>query len=218
MLQLTHGLINRKPCYTAGNLKGLQWSNRAYTRLTGSNQPWLRWKPFSIGVAMKEIPLGNGLASMVSDEDYDRVVSDRWSFGKPYVKRTFRSDGKFHTLYLHRVILNAPKGMMVDHVNGDKLDNRRENLRLCTSKQNAYNKGLTTSNRSGFKGIHWDAERNRWRARICIDGKEKKLGRFLTAELAHKAYCEAALKYHGEFANFGDGCIVVKNQNQGESK
>lgn len=99
---------------------------------------------------------------------------------------------------LHRLVLNAPKGMEVDHINGDRLDNRRENLRLVTRQQNARNRGANRSNRSGYKGV--SLGHSAWLAYIAISGKNIALGSFKTAEDAAKAYNEAAIKLFGEHA------------------
>jgi HNH endonuclease/AP2 domain len=91
----------------------------------------------------------------------------------------------------------------IDHINGDRLDNRLENLRLATDLQNMHNCPKTSRNKSGYKGVHWDKWRNSWRATIRVNGKSIKLGRFDDPALAHKAYCAAADRYFKEFANHG---------------
>jgi hypothetical protein len=99
-------------------------------------------------------------------------------------------------------------GGLIDHINGDKTDNRIANLRIATPSQNCQNIGLRSTNTSGYKGVCRYQKSERWRAQIRrpIDGKGggKKiyLGVFDTAEEAHEAYCRAALEFHGEFANF----------------
>lgn len=88
----------------------------------------------------------------------------------------------------------------VDHVNRKKTDNRWVNLREATKSQNGFNKGPMSRNRSGFKGVSWNAKRGKWYAFI-VDGQgQRYLGSFDSAEQAHAVYSEAALKYHGEFA------------------
>ncbi|HCC05019.1 TPA: Fis family transcriptional regulator [Patescibacteria group bacterium] len=106
---------------------------------------------------------------------------------------------------MHLQIMNTPKGMQTDHINGHGLDNRRCNLRICTTKENQWNTKKQCNNTSGFKGVSLDksAKKEKWRAFINVSGKSINLGYHNTAEEAYKAYCEACVKYHGEFANFG---------------
>jgi hypothetical protein len=91
----------------------------------------------------------------------------------------------------------------IDHVNGEPSDNRIENLRLATRSQNLGNARLSKRNSSGFKGVTWWASRRKWASRIRVDGKGRRLGLFESAEEAHAAYCAAAARMRGEFANFG---------------
>lgn len=88
----------------------------------------------------------------------------------------------------------------IDHINGDKLDNRISNLRASTRSENAKNFPVTKKNTSGYKGVSWHKQRKRWVASIKVNGKKIDLGRYKTPEEAHAAYCEAANKHHGEFA------------------
>lgn len=89
----------------------------------------------------------------------------------------------------------------IDHVNGNRADNRIANLREATGTQNLYNRGAMSNNKCGLKGACFRAKTNLWRAQICVNGVDIHLGSgFHTAEEAHAAYCRAAVKYHGEFA------------------
>ncbi len=93
-----------------------------------------------------------------------------------------------------------PAQQIIDHVNGNSSDNRFCNLRICTNAGNTQNASRQRNNTSGFKGVHFDAERGLWRASITANNAYKYLGRFLTAEQAYAAYCKAAAELHGEFA------------------
>ncbi|MBK6599171.1 MAG: HNH endonuclease [Proteobacteria bacterium] len=88
----------------------------------------------------------------------------------------------------------------IDHVNGDRSDNRIENLRVCTISENRWNSKKRVRNTSGFKGVSWDVNRKMWIAQIMANRKNYMLGRFKTPEEAHLAYIVAANRLHGEFA------------------
>jgi hypothetical protein len=91
----------------------------------------------------------------------------------------------------------------LDHINGARDDNRIENLREVSHSQNSWNQGAHHDNPTGLKGVTWSKSRGKWRARICVRYKRHFLGWFDTKEAAHAAYCDAAARLHGEFANFG---------------
>src|SRR3990167_2235442 len=124
--------------------------------------------------------------------------------GRRFLKENiYFEDQPLITVFLHRFILNAPKGLEVDHINGNGLDNRRKNIRLCTKKENMQNRRISINNTSGYKGVYYhksDKRKKRWTVFIRTDDNRKFIGRFLTALDAAKAYNEAATKYHGEFA------------------
>lgn len=101
---------------------------------------------------------------------------------------------------MHRLIMNAKKGIQVDHINRDTLDNRRQNLRFATPSQNAANKIIGENNKSGFKGVFWDRYSNSWHAKIKVNYKQIHIGFFKTPEDAAKAYNQVALKHFGKFA------------------
>lgn len=109
-----------------------------------------------------------------------------------------RHDGKDQPL--HRLVMNAKEGEHVDHINGDKLDCRRENLRLCTHGENSRNRRMSKANASGRKGVHWRRRVGKWRAQIMLNGKHIHLGDFHCREEAAAAYDRAAAELHGEFA------------------
>lgn len=105
------------------------------------------------------------------------------------------------TKYLHRVVMSPAQGQEVDHINCNRLDNRKPNLRACSRIENARNlRRERANNTSGFKGVHYSTANRKWVARICVNFKTKYLGYYSTAEQAHEAYWKAAQKEFGEFA------------------
>ena len=103
----------------------------------------------------------------------------------------------YSRIYLHRYITGAPDGMFVDHINGNKLDNRSCNLRVCTMAQNNMNTGPKTGK---YKGVHWSKTQKKWVSQITKDGKTQTLGSFGTEEAAAIAYNKAATELYGEYA------------------
>lgn len=101
------------------------------------------------------------------------------------------------TLFMHRLLLDAPPDKQVDHINGDKLDNRLCNLRLATNSENCRTK--RKANPTGYRGISFKKAINKWQASIMIDGKRKYLGVYETPEQAAEAYKKAAVELYGEF-------------------
>lgn len=156
----------------------------------------------------KEMPLTQGKIALVDVEDYDYLCQFKWHKHKPrniyYAARNTRKNGKKALSLMHREILKTPKGFHTDHINGDGLDNRRNNLRICTGAQNLMNRGKTKANKSGFKGVCWNKANKKWHAQIEVDGKNKHLGFFDVKEQAALAYNEAALKYYDEFAKLNN--------------
>lgn len=143
----------------------------------------------------------------VDDGDLHLFLGYEWSFRKSgfteYLQKSIYVDGKYVGVRsLHRFITGCPDGMVVDHINGNGLDNRRENLRVCTQSENLRNRKMHQNNASGFKGVFFDpAPRSKpWRSRITVSGKRFNIGRFDTPEEAYAAYCKASLEKHGEFS------------------
>lgn len=152
---------------------------------------------------MKSIPISNGKYAKVNDEDFDLVSKYHWHMdGAGYARTNVWRDGKkVSAPRMHRLLFpDVDTKLHIDHINGDGLDNRRDNLRISSCSQNLMNRGPQNNNSSGYKGVIYDKSRSKWRAEICVDKKRKYLGRFETAEAAACAYNLAATKYHGEFA------------------
>ena len=146
----------------------------------------------------KIVWLTQGQFTVVDDIDFDRFGHLKWAahFGKSHRTGYALAGGKS----LHRLILDAPKGLQVDHIDGDGFNNMRSNLRLCTKSQNQHNQGLRIDNSTGFKGVSREHSSGLYEANIKLNGRQRKLGRFKTPELAHAAYCRAALELHGDFS------------------
>lgn len=151
-----------------------------------------------------EIPLTRGLVTIVDDEDAEWLMRWKWqarpSSHATYAVRGEKHEGKSLSLYLHRVLMSPPPGMVVDHVNRMTLDNRRCNLRICTPGQNQANSVGRKNTVTGVKGVFKDKGRNGYFSQIGVNGKHIRLGTFPTVEAAAEAYRQAALKYYGEFA------------------
>jgi hypothetical protein len=154
----------------------------------------------------KQIQLTQGKIAIVDDKDFDRLNAHKWCAekqrtGKFYAARGIWIPPIIHHVYMHREIMNAPKGLDVDHIREqDTLDNRRSNLRLATRSQNMCNQRKRKDNISGYKGVHWHNQAKKWQAQININGKGISLGLYSAVEDAARAYDAAAIKYHGEFA------------------
>jgi hypothetical protein len=137
------------------------------------------------------------------DEEDAHLLTDgrawRISFGtKRYVRWQTNSDGKKVIVFLHRLVCGAKDDQLVDHINGNSLDNRKANLRIADSRQNARNQGKRSqSSASRFKGV--SAEGNGWRARIRTDFGPLYLGKFDDEVAAAFAYDCASLEHHGEY-------------------
>ena len=116
-----------------------------------------------------------------------------------------------HSILMHRLLIEIPTNskLMIDHINGNGLDNRRKNIRLATNIENGRNSKRPRNNASGFKGVSWVNRDNKWLARIMITGKRLFLGYFDNPEDAAKAYDKAALKYHKNFAQLNFPCIYT---------
>lgn len=100
---------------------------------------------------------------------------------------------------MHRIIMNCPEDRQVDHINGDGLDNRKSNLRVCTQRQNSCNTLKYSTNKSGYKGVSFSKDTNKWRATIVVNYKQIHLGLFNTPEEAAEAYINKAREIQGEF-------------------
>lgn len=154
---------------------------------------------------MKTITLSKGQVALVDDCDFEWLSCYRWhaSDMKGQFYAYGRLPGQRKKISMHRLIMNPPPGMLVDHKNMNTLDNRRENLRICNKAQNAANSRLRSTNTSGLKGAYWDKRLGKWVSYVKVNNRMKYLGSFETPELAHAAYAKAATKAFGkEFVRF----------------
>ena len=144
----------------------------------------------------KSIPLTQGKFAIVDDEDYDEIARHKWYYLNGYAQR----HAPRGVTRMHRVIAGTPPGMDTDHINGDGLDNRRSNLRVCTHSQNMANRGRDSTNTSGFKGVTWHKECRKWLAYTAVNRKMIHIGLFERAEDAARAYDREVVRIFGEFA------------------
>jgi hypothetical protein len=151
------------------------------------------------------IELTRGYKAKIDPEDLSKVSGFKWNSHEARHKseklRTTYAKVIFckRSLPMANVILGVPVGTIVDHINGDGLDNRKNNLRPVTSQQNSFNRKTPSHNTSGYKGVVWEADRQKWKARIKINNKYQYLGRYKKKSDAAKAYAEASERLHGEF-------------------
>ena len=139
---------------------------------------------------------------LVDDSDYAYLSQFNWQVDKfdTVQRHTKFSNGVKGHILIHRDILKPNKNQEVDHIDGNRLNNQRSNLRFATSSQNKINRGARKDNQSGYKGVSWHKQRDKWTARIMANGKYQHLGLFENILDAVTAYNEAALKYQGSFA------------------
>lgn len=154
------------------------------------------------------IDLGrDGLEAIIDLDDLDRVSSgiwyvyyDRSSTGLVYAHGRVGSSA--HPIRLHRFIMDAPKGVVIDHQNHNGLDCRKQNLRYCTTAQNGqYRSGPPRDNTSGVRGVYWKKRDQKWMAQVGVNGARVHVGVFDCLQEAEQATIEARRRLHGEFAS-----------------
>jgi len=157
---------------------------------------------------MKQIKLTHGQVALVDDADYNWLNQWKWCAyrdrsGNFYVVRSSsRKEGKRHPIYMARQILGLAFGdkRQGDHKDHNTLDNRRDNIRICTQQQNAMNQKSPVTKTSRFKGVSWKKQAKKWITQICIADKRTHLGYFIDEEMAAMAYDMVARKVFGKFA------------------
>jgi hypothetical protein len=156
------------------------------------------------------IPLSQDKFAMVDDEDAERVLQFKWhadvDLRKDGSTRTYATrhillpNGRWTKEPMHRFLLGANPGEHCDHINGDGLDNRKKNVRICTNTENLRNQRIGTGGSSKFKGVTWDKRHNKWQAQIMVNRKCLYLGLFIDETEAARAYDVAAKELFGDFA------------------
>lgn len=154
---------------------------------------------------MYQIPLTQGFFSLVDKDDFYKFSTKRWYADKirNYIMAV-RTEGygkNKKTVYLHRLIMSCPKGLFVDHINHDTLDNRKSNLRICTVAENTRNSVKSSRNSSGYKGVSWNSKNKNWRVQINVDNRHIEVGSFKDKVEASKAYLQASKQYHRQFSH-----------------
>jgi hypothetical protein len=149
---------------------------------------------------MKKISLTQNKVSLVDDEDYEYLMQWKWCAIKS--RNTFYvvNGHSSKTIIMHRVIMNVGNGILIDHKDGDGLNNQKHNLRICSVAENARNCKKRSHNTSGYKGVYSDKTYNKHHAYIRVNGKKIYLGQFNSKIDAAKAYDSAAIEFFGEFA------------------
>ena len=157
------------------------------------------WEPIEIDDYTYGIPLTKGYVALIDKEDYDKVKNYGWHVTYNKHTNSFYAQTEINKkgIKMHRLILNATEGLNIDHKDHNTLNNRKSNIRICTTSQNTINSKRRSDNNTGFKGVSF--RKGKYIARIMVDQKPIHIGSFKTALEAHEAYKEAAKKLHGEF-------------------
>lgn len=149
------------------------------------------------------VPLTGGYEAVIDVADVPLVEGYAWRVFKggrqKYAVSSIGGRKNVQYLRMHRMIAGDIKGLDVDHVDHDGLNNRRSNLRICTRSENLQNQRKRLDNASGFKGVNFYKRTGRWRAYIMKDRKSQHLGYFDTPEEAYAKYCAASQELHGEY-------------------
>lgn len=156
----------------------------------------------------RKIPLTQGKIALVDDEDYEYLMQWKWQAFYQQNTHSFiarrmtskRKEGERKSIIMHRIIMNAQKGQIIDHINHDTLDNRKENLRFCTHSENMQNRTIQSNNKARYKGIYWRKSRNCWEVRVHKNCKLKRVKCVHDKIEAALVYDEFAEEVHGEFA------------------
>lgn len=141
---------------------------------------------------------------LVDDEDYELASKYRWSLsktdGKTYACTAIGGRKNKKAFSMHRLLLDFPKGKCIDHHDGNGLNNQRNNIRIATDSQNQFNSDKPKTNSSGYKGVSWRRDKQKFQVQIKFNKNHIHAGYFDNVIEAAKKYNELALRHHGEFA------------------
>jgi hypothetical protein len=167
---------------------------------TQADPEWLRSIQVPDGTVAVPVVFGTDeqfTYAIVDLADHEDVKTFRWRLQNEYASRSVFNGGRTLTIYMHRWLMNTPAGMDTDHINRNKLDNRRVNLRIVDRSTNNFNTPVSRANTSGYKGVNFFKATGRWRAYIKVHGKSIHLGYFPTKEDAIDARVAAEYRYLG---------------------
>lgn len=152
-------------------------------------------------IEYKTLVLRNGDLVKIDEEDYENFSKSNWFLSGNYVLRYLKSDDGLILQRMHRLVVGAKMSdLVVDHINGDTLDNRRCNLRICSPAENAWNRRLNSNNTTGYKGVYFKKSRGMYFARIVKGGKRYASNYYFNKSIAARTYDVLAKKYFGEYA------------------
>lgn len=139
---------------------------------------------------MKKVKLTQNKYAVVDDDDFERINKNKWYYCTTgYARRSkYLPKYKSKGILMHREITKAKDDQLVDHINRDRLDNRKSNLRLVNDSLNGLNRKTQVNNTSGYRGVYWSKQKNKWQAVISIEKKRVHLGFFKDKKKAHIAY------------------------------
>jgi HNH endonuclease/AP2 domain len=190
------------PCTEGGASTGQQSAKDIGIRDCTPKTPICLALSNATGSPYAEIPLTSGGVAIVDEADFEMLSVMRWRANDRGYVVTWSTRDPSSRGYskMHRMVMLPEPGQEIDHINGDKLDNRRANLRVCTRAENNRNRSIHRNNQSGLKGVFWHSRDRRWRAKIQVDGQRLHLGNFADKADAARAYDIAATEHFGEFA------------------
>lgn len=144
---------------------------------------------------------------MVDDSDYEWLSKFKWYIDfAGYARREIRVDGRRTVIFMHREIMNTPSGSDTDHINGNRIDNHRCNLRVCTHAENTRNTKIHSDSKTGIKGVSKSGRKSKpFSSFIYINKRQTRLGYFATAKEAQQVYIAASLKHYGAFSPYATG-------------